>query len=601
MDSNLSRLRPDASDAASREAIQIHLSKVRSGQPFALLLAATVSIGFFPFVHQPGLLVLWFALLAALAVWRRRAMRRYQAETPVGRRLAHWQRICVFHVLLSALCWSAIGLLLYPDAPEGFKALVPFVLLGVAGAGALTSASIPLAAPAFLVVLLLPNAAMLLQGDWAARLTAVALLLATIGLSAIATPFARQLAQSIEQRLRLENALAESEAAWRQAEERNEAKRNFITRMSHAIRTPMNGIIGVSQLLERGELQPRQRELVETLQGSARHLRQLVDDILDLSRIEAGAVVTREEDFDPLELVATACDLFRPSAAHNGVGIELGIVGTMPRSLHGDASCLRQILINLLSNATDFTRQGSIRVSLTHLPQQGQPPCRLEVAVRDGGPGIPAEDAATVFEPFSASARNSGRDLQASGLGLAISSRLAELMGGTLELDRCSAPGAGFKLSVPMRLGATPADAAVAQQPPTADQLSRLRALIVEDSASNRLVLQTALEELDMDWDSVADGESALERLRATRFDAVLLDCELPGMDGFATCRRWRAFEAEHGLQRIPIAAVTASVRAEDRAAALEAGMDEFLAKPFELDALSAVLSRMTANTSRQD
>ncbi|MCB1956019.1 MAG: response regulator [Rhodocyclaceae bacterium] len=595
------RIPPDhagITELVDREALDVHLSKVLRAQPFAILLAALAWLGFGPFIAPAWLLGAWFSAVVALAAWRYAQARRFRSSEGSTLGLRDWKTRCVAHSALSGLLWSSLALLVYPQAPLEYQPLALVVLMGVAGAGSLALAAIPPAAPLFLSVLLLPNAAMLLsRGTLRDQLAGWGMILTVIGLSAIARPLSRHLRDGMELRRRLEQALESSESDGAEAAASSESKRAFIATMSHAIRTSMNGIIGMTQLLERSRLDARQTKWLHTLQGSARHLRQLLDDILDLSRIEAGKVTLRHEVFDPREVVCTSCDLFRPSAHQKGVAIILHMADTIPDALRGDANSLRQILINLLGNAVDFTEAGYVTAHLTLLCPADGGPCVLDVSIQDSGPGVPADQQDAVFEPFSKVAGARSGNGHGTGLGLAISRRLATLMGGVLELDRNGLPGACFRLRVPMEI----AEAAVLAptRPSAVPTFADMKALVVEDSLSNQLVLQAALENLGLACDCVASGEAAIQKLERGHFDVVLMDCEMPGEDGYSTCRRWRSIEAREGRPRMPIAAVTANVGADDREAAKAAGMDGFLAKPFELDELSGLLAELTGSLAK--
>ncbi len=586
------------SDRVDREALTVHLSKALRAQPFAIVLAALAWLGFRPFVSPGWALPAWFAAIVALAAWRHRQARRFRSSDDAETPLSAWRARCVANATLSGLLWSCLSLVVYPQAPEAYQPLALVALMGVAGAGALALASIPPAGPLFLSVLLLPNAVMLLSmGVLREQLAGWGLILTVIGLTAISRPLSRHLRDGMELRHRLEQALESSESDGAEAAASSESKRAFIATMSHAIRTSMNGIIGMTQLLERSRLDERQKKWLHTLQGSARHLRQLLDDILDLSRIEAGKVTLRHEVFDPREIVCTSCDLFRPSAHQKGVAIILHMADSIPDALRGDANSLRQILINLLGNAVDFTESGHVtaHLQLTCPPEGG--PCILDVAIQDSGPGVPVEQSQAVFEPFSKVAGAHSGNGHGTGLGLAISRRLAALMGGSLVLDHNGLPGACFRLKVPMEI----AEAAKLAPSPrsTLPTFADMKALVVDDSVSNQLVLQAALENLGLACDCVGSGEAALQKLARQRYDVVLMDCEMPGEDGFSICRRWRAQEARDGLVRTPIAAVTANVGQDDREAARDADMDGFLAKPFELDELAGLLADLTGSLAK--
>jgi signal transduction histidine kinase/CheY-like chemotaxis protein len=388
----------------------------------------------------------------------------------------------------------------------------------------------------------------------------------------------------------VEHELARAKLA---AEAASRAKSQFLANMSHEIRTPMNGIFGALQLLARTELTADQRKLSRIAHGSAEALLQIIDDILDFSKIEAGKLAIELAPFDLAACVRDAVELLRPRAADKGLAMECLLAEDLPKTVVGDAGRLRQVLLNLLGNAVKFTSSGRIAVQVDVQRIPGREPM-LCFAVEDSGIGIDAAVQERLFQPFNQGDNSMHRRYGGTGLGLAISKYLAEAMGGEIGVE--SAPGRGttFRFWVPLRNVADEVEVA-AVTTATLPRMAELSVLIVEDNTVNQEVARTMLRHLGAVNDVASDGAKAVSRIEnGQRYDLILMDCQMPGMDGFEATRRIRQFEAQFDKPRSVIIALTANAMQGDRERCLAAGMDDYLAKPYSITALSATIARWT-------
>ena len=381
------------------------------------------------------------------------------------------------------------------------------------------------------------------------------------------------------------------------AEARDEAletarvKSQFLANVSHEIRTPLNAVVGSAEMLLGTRLEAEQRELVDNLNRASRALLELVNGVLDFAKIEAGRMTVERSHLHPSAVLADAAALLAPRAAEKGLTLRLDSSDAQALELLGDPTRLRQVLLNLLSNAVKFTDRGGIEARIKVLSSDAAS-VELEFSVADTGIGIPREHADKIFTPFIQGDGSTTRRFGGTGLGLAISRTLVELMGGTIGFETPEGGGARFwfrlRLDRPDESTAAPAPA---PEPPVATyRRDRMRILVVDDNATNRRLLQRQLERLGCPSVAAASGHAALEALASARFGLVLLDCQMPGLDGYATAVEIRKREA--GRRRTPIAAITANATKDVRKRCEDAGMDDFAPKPATLRDLAAVIER---------
>ncbi|RLJ68136.1 Hpt sensor hybrid histidine kinase [Sulfurisoma sediminicola] len=372
------------------------------------------------------------------------------------------------------------------------------------------------------------------------------------------------------------------------AEEASSAKTQFLANMSHEIRTPMNGVLGLAQLLLASELSARQREYVEALQHAGEGLLSLLNDVLDFARGESGRIRLEDIPFDLPGTVHEVGFLFSQRAQEKGIRFDCDVAPDVPRFVHGDPLRLRQILSNLVSNAIKFTDNGGVVVRVDARGGDSSGRTRLVFEVIDTGIGIAVEARDRMFAAFSQADDSMSRRFGGSGLGLAICKQLTDLMGGEISLRGRADGGSIFTVVLPFALAAAPGAARSAPEPTA---VGAMRVLLVEDNPTNRLVAQAMLEELGgVSVITAYDGMGALEAFRDA--DLILMDCQMPRLDGYEATRQIREIEHAEGRVPIPIVALTAHALDEERRRCFEVGMNDFLVKPVLLGDLAATLHR---------
>ena len=398
-------------------------------------------------------------------------------------------------------------------------------------------------------------------------------------------------ANAYRQRVKRRHAWQLAQQKRELAEQASDAKTRFLAMLGHEVRTPMTGVLGMSELLLGTPLNPQQRGHVGAIRGAGEHLLRLVNDALDLARIESGKLELADETFDVHALMEELAALIGPLARQRGLGFGMSIADDLPRHLRGDAARVRQILLNLLGNAVKFTEQGRVTLAAARSSSEG---IRFDVA--DTGPGLTAEQKSRLFRRFEQAegARTSAR-YGGSGLGLAISQELAMAMGGGIEIDSAPGEGTRFRVELPLPAAGTLASAAIEEDASPAGEGRRsLSLLLVEDDPTVADVLAGLLRLAGHHVVHVAHGLAALAAVVTTPFDAALLDLDLPGMDGLALARQLRI----QGFNR-PLIAVTARADAGAEPEAVEAGFDHFIRKPMTMAMLSALLERAVPGHAR--
>lgn len=373
------------------------------------------------------------------------------------------------------------------------------------------------------------------------------------------------------------------------AEEASKTKNEFLANMSHEVRTPLNGILGMLQLMLSTDMTEEQRSYIVTAIGSSKRLSRLLADILDISKIEAGQLEIVREPFAVAELGESIQDIFHLSAIQSNIGLRVNIAPDVPSRVVGDAARLRQILFNLVGNAFKFTSQGEITVDISCL-HRGKDQCRLLLSVADTGVGIPETMLGKVFESFTQADASTSQRHGGVGLGLAIVKRLAQLMNACLAIS--SEPGAGTEicLSVPVAIASSPA---AGQDQGVNGEARTLRFLVAEDDQVNQMAISRLLEKKGHHVQCFKNGVELLDKITSTPCDLILMDVQMPEMDGLEATRHIRLLPEFESVRNIPIIALTACAMAGDRERFLAAGMNNYAAKPVDWQTLSVLIEEL--------
>ena len=399
----------------------------------------------------------------------------------------------------------------------------------------------------------------------------------------------------------LTQALADVGRAKREADVANLAKSRFLASMSHEIRTPMNAILGMADILWETDLTEEQKRYVKVFRTAGENLLAILDDILDLSRIEAGRLHLEETAFSLSETVNRALSIIEPKAAEKGLRFTHSMAPDVPDRLRGDPGRLFQVLINLLDNAVKFTSRGAVSLEVETAPGSGRSP-RLQFSVTDTGSGIPPGKLEAIFGAFTQADDSTTREFGGTGLGLAITRQLVEMMNGRVWVESTPGKGSAFRFTARFRADAGPAPMRPRPAPASQDEpLPPIRILMVEDSKYNAFVIQTYLKDTPCRLAVAENGREGIAAFSENGADLVLMDIQMPDMDGYEAMRAIRSWERERGLPRTPIVALTAHAMQEEADRCLAAGADVHLAKPVKKSTLFEVIRQLASRPLQRD
>ncbi len=574
---------------------------------------------------SPYKVATWFALLIATIIIRGYYQKRVvDGHIAVDRRLI--KKLLVI-IAIHGTVWSLPSTWLIPQEPTN-QVILSLFMVGLSANSLISLTPLRHAYSIFVGTMMLPIAALYFwKGDYYAT-SAIGIVAYTVFMilggkrqtagtedllrlqldnAALAANIQREkevvdranrdLKMQIEQRERTEAALRSSKA---EAEAANRAKSHFLANMSHELRTPLNGILGTSELLLRslpnmGQL-TKHLKYTQTIRGAGERLLYLISDILDMARIEAGALRLESTRFAPRELITEVVDLMTTQCNDKGLTLTVNVSPQVPDALCGDSNRLRQILSNLVVNAIKFTERGGIEIrverALSTEPTQAENQVALRWSVTDSGIGIADHARAQLFQPFSQLDDSPTRKFGGTGLGLAICQQLVRAMGGCIDVETRAGRGSTFWFELSFAVSVSvPALAPAVPETQTTHLTGRI--LIAEDNVINSQLVMEMLELAGCKATIANNGLEAIATLEEQHFDLVLMDWHMPEMDGVAATRAWRKRErSETGATHLPIIALTASVLPGDRDTCLKAGMDDFLAKPFSYDELIAMVQR---------
>ncbi len=544
-------------------------------------------------------LAIWVCAVALVSAGRYALARLFWRAAPGLSQTSRWERRYAAGAALAGLSWALGPLFLLPsgDVAEAPMLVVTLLCVGSVSVGTLAAQYKSLVI--LMTTMMAPTAIQVAAlGGSVTWLGALGIVVASGLLLAMGWQSSQVIHKLVRTELELSQALADAATARCQAEAASEAKSRFLANMSHEVRTPLNGVLGLSELLLLDAMPNAQRRRVALIQRSAEHLLNLVNEVLDIAKIEAGHLQLNPVAVDLRALIVQTAELVAPTVATKRLGFQLDMDDSVPQWVEADTMRLRQVMLNLLTNAVKFTEQGQVwlraRATSAATEPGTTPAWRLQIDVMDSGIGIRPDDAHRVFEPFAQADDTVSRRFGGTGLGLAVSRDIARQMGGDLGFESTYGEGATFTF-VSLLL---PADAPTSAAPTLARnqrmaQWPDAKVLLAEDNATNREVAQAMLQLLGIEVICAADGEEAVQRLMTEKVDLVLMDCQMPGVDGFTATERLRAqgVVARNG-KALPIMAFSASAFDTDRERALACGMDDFLAKPVSVDSMRQAIGR---------
>jgi len=585
---------PELSPEVRRELLVLALHN--AGRSAPLLLVAGWFVAWLGFTHgAPEVGMVAAAITAFAAGWRYRlASRHRQIELPLAR-IVRTERELAANSLAAGILWSTAAWGIYP-ALDARTATV--VLVGLVGSAAVAVHFMTLVrwSYALLVLPSIGSLAMVSLVVDAVRSVPMAVLsvICAATLLRAGAEYRITAARAIQHGLEVEGVNVSLQRAKEDAEAGAIAKSQFLATMSHEIRTPMNGVLGSLELLRRSQLTEDQRRLVRTAAASGETLMAILNDVLDHSKIEAGKLALAPAPMSLHTLAASVVGLFRANAEAKGLWLRLKVDDDAPDAVIGDSQRLKQVLLNLISNAIKFTDVGSVHL-LVRATAAAPGYAGALFEVHDSGVGIAAQAIERLFSPFVQLSQDASHTRRGTGLGLAISQRIVQAMGGEIEVESQPARGSIFRFALQFELDEAQPSPAVPETSSGAFDATGPMAgtvLVAEDDPVNRLIARSMLESLGLSVVEAADGLEALAKAQVHALDIVFMDCQMPHLDGYSTTRRWREREERLGLRRVPIIALTANAFDEDVQRTRDAGMDGHLSKPYTRSQLRDHVSR---------
>jgi len=582
------KIDPALRPAVSDEQLNMVLGHTRLGTLIATAFAVFMALQLRGNPVPAWLVDAWLVAKLGVAAARIVISLRYdKLGRPGG---ARWSRITDAWLLADGVVWGIAGFLLM-SSPIPLASLVGAIMACVSCVATFGLQFSKRSTAAYVLPMLAMSAmGLFLRGDEFGSIGGTGLMLLLGLLLATAVASERRLVDGLILRLHAQSLTVAKDEALKLALRQSAVKTQFIGNVSHELRTPLHGILGVARLLHLEARDGTVARRLELIESSGTHLLGLINDLLDISRIEAGQFAMRSERFELGTVIQNLADLYTVRAVDKGLDFTLNLQLDIPCWVTGDPARVRQVLHNLLGNAVKFTQRGSITLTLVRDAESG----RLSAEVQDTGPGIEASELVQVFEAFRQVGGAASRPFEGTGLGLTIARDIAQAMGG--EISMRSTVGVGTcALFTALLPSAPPPDAAASSRRlPMPTAAGACRVLIAEDDDVNAVIATAYLEHMGVTAERVKDGRQAVRlALRDTdRPDLILMDCRMPTMDGMMATREIRNQERSLGLPRVPVIALTATTSDINRQLCLNAGMDDFMSKPYTKEELSQVLGR---------